>query len=153
MENILIPMIDFVLEQRKNRNQTVPECLNSIFGYADFLKQPLKLEMFVPCDEYGNVLESPYLEGVFHSHSKLPVKLSRVTDKDVEKYEKAKEKVLFDVNFRLIRNRTHYFIIEDSNGVYLRTLKFKTLNTIESVLRFSVEVKLTQSAMKNIYGK
>ena len=31
-------------------------------NYANFLKQLLKLEMFVPCDEDGNVLEKPSAE-------------------------------------------------------------------------------------------
>ena len=28
-------------------------------NYDDFLEQPLKLEMFVPCDEEGDILEEP----------------------------------------------------------------------------------------------
>lgn len=31
--------------------------LAKIYNYCTFLEQPLKLEMFVPCDENGNVLE------------------------------------------------------------------------------------------------
>ena len=30
---------------------------SEICAYANFLNQPLKLEMFVPCDEKGNVIE------------------------------------------------------------------------------------------------
>ena len=35
------------------------EKYRQIFKYAKFLKKPLKLEMFVPCDEDGNILEEP----------------------------------------------------------------------------------------------
>jgi hypothetical protein len=51
----LISMTDFVLEQNNFkvfRNQ-------QILNYANFLKQPLELWMFVPCDENGDVLEEP----------------------------------------------------------------------------------------------
>ena len=54
----LISMTDYVLLQHaesSNQNEFEDKC----FKYATFLKQPLKLEMFVPCDEDGNVLEKP----------------------------------------------------------------------------------------------
>ena len=49
----LISMTDFVLEQSKkimNCELTHLESHHQIVDYANFLKQPLKLEMFVPCD-------------------------------------------------------------------------------------------------------
>lgn len=56
----LISMTDFVLEQYElSRNPTHFE--ENAFNYAQFLKQPLELWMFVPCDEDGNVLEEPSL--------------------------------------------------------------------------------------------
>ena len=51
----LISMTDFVLYCSKNVGH--PRTINSIISYAEFLKQPLKLEMFVACDENGNILE------------------------------------------------------------------------------------------------
>lgn len=50
--------------------------------YAKFLKQPLTLEKFVPCDDEGNVLEEPDIQigGV---------------EKYSGKYQQAKERVLF----------------------------------------------------------
>jgi hypothetical protein len=54
--------------------------------YSKFLKQSLELWMFVPCDEDGNVLEIP-IENQFLS-SKKPY--------DRIKYQKAKERCLFD---------------------------------------------------------
>ena len=56
-------------------------------NFSNFLKQPLTLGMFVPCDENGNVLEEPLL---------LP-------SYELDKYRKAKEKVIFD-GFDIIHN-------------------------------------------------
>ena len=57
-------------------------------SYADFLKQPLKLEMFIPCDENGNVLSEPK-EDDFLYHDKT---LNHVDfSAELEQYEKAKE--------------------------------------------------------------
>ena len=55
-------MTDFVLEQlneENSRTRPIRSVLNALEGYANFLKQPLKLEMFVPCDEDGNILKEP----------------------------------------------------------------------------------------------
>ena len=51
----LIEIIDYIIEQHE-------QCISSTsktYNYAIFLKQPLELWMFVPCDEDGNVLEKP----------------------------------------------------------------------------------------------
>lgn len=116
-------------------------------NYDHFIGQPLKLGMFVPCDEEGNVLEEPkdYDLGL-----KFPY--SNKHSIECEKYQQAKERVLFefDGNLSLIRNKTNFYIIEDKNGVYLRILKNKTKTTIESLLKFSVEITLTETAIKQI---
>ena len=57
----LISMTDFVLEQ--NSKWSCEGALFNIVKYANFLKTPLKLEMFVPCDNNGNVLQEPYFDG------------------------------------------------------------------------------------------
>lgn len=60
MENKLIPMTDFVLSILNNTSpNNFVKGVESIRAYAEFLKQPLALWMFVPCDEDGNVLEQP----------------------------------------------------------------------------------------------
>jgi len=78
---ILISMVDFVLEKNKAEEvtrQSYIECSK----YAIFLKQPLKLGMFVPCDLDGNVLEDA----------------NRSTHTDIEclEYQQAKERCLFE---------------------------------------------------------
>lgn len=95
----LISMTDFVLEQNEIRLEKINkgEIDDSIIAgieadnffafivsnYAKFLKQPLELWMFVPCDENGNVLEKPNagMFGYDHVYSN---------------YDKAKERVLFE---------------------------------------------------------
>ena len=82
-DGFLIPMTDFVLrinEIEKEIDQFFDSWrmkqLRIIENYAKFLKQPLKLEMFVPCDEDGNVLEEPngidtaIETGYFHDYNK-----------------------------------------------------------------------------------
>ena len=84
----LISMTDFVLEQSKkimNCELTHLESHHKIVDYANFLKQPLKLEMFVPCDEDGNILEDVTGQGM------IPYYVEKV-----HRFLTAKEKVLFE---------------------------------------------------------
>jgi hypothetical protein len=88
MENKLISMVDFVLEQSKihicGKNGRI-NFSNKVIKYATFLKQPLKLGMFVPCDEideslnYGEIKQS-VIEGT----------------ETWDIWENAKDRVLFD---------------------------------------------------------
>lgn len=54
-------MVDFVLEESDKiyNKEDANIFASKVNTYASFLKQPLKLGMFVPCDEDGNVLEEP----------------------------------------------------------------------------------------------
>jgi len=57
----LISMVNFVLEQSGIYNTYESELeLKTIRSYANFLKQPLKLEMFVCVDDEGNVLKNEF---------------------------------------------------------------------------------------------
>lgn len=83
----LIKMTDFCLEiLNENSPYNEVEMLTKISNYANFLKQPLTLEMFVPVDEEGNVLEKPKLTVHHEAHFDLD---------EMEIYHKAQEKVLF----------------------------------------------------------
>ena len=88
-------MTDFVLEQSKNApieeyHQVNETFVNKVVNYANFLKQLLKLEMFVPCDENGNVLEEPT-----NYEKRLSNMMTEYND-EVYTYNQAKEKVLFE---------------------------------------------------------
>lgn len=55
----LIEMTDYVLEQWNRAGIEELQKYYNIAKYAYFLKQPLTLGDFIPCDENGNVLEEP----------------------------------------------------------------------------------------------
>ena len=58
----LIGMTDFVLETAfgyGNEFMTAQQFCDKTIKYAEFLKTPLSLGQFVPCDFNGNVLEEP----------------------------------------------------------------------------------------------
>ena len=126
----LISMTDFVLQNQG-------KVLNSELGvlacnYAKFLKQPLKLEMFVTCDENGNVLENPFKEG------------GRPARGVFDKYKKAKEKVLFE-GFTYNSEIESVERIEDGSlwGIDVDDL---VKYTIEDMIQ--CELKLTQISTK-----
>lgn len=69
----LISMTEFVLKESTNKEVSknlsgFSDIVNNkrlsydnILKYANFLKQPLELWMFVPCDENGNIVKKPDL--------------------------------------------------------------------------------------------
>ena len=78
----LVSMVDYVFLCRKDESKDNIRSFWACEKYANFLKQPLKLEMFVPCDDEGNVLLEP-VTGNFGNKEMN------------EQYQKAQEKVLF----------------------------------------------------------
>ena len=125
----LISMTSFVLQ----RDITDIKQRDSIVKYANFLKQPLKLEMFVPCDEDGNVLKEPkrgedYLQypDSFDGNKEWG---------ELYDYQQAKEKVLFvfKLNFYILLMKHH--ILQGRNIEYLANF---------------AELELTESAVKQI---
>jgi hypothetical protein len=100
MENKLIPMVDFVLNQSVNL-PFVTRFANCE-SYAKFLKQPLKLGFFIPCDENDVPLVEPkdyvcFINGI-GGHID-------VTFQEYKLYQQAKERVLFEgfENIELIK--------------------------------------------------
>lgn len=114
----LISMTDFVLEH--DTNQTSARRLSQIIGYAEFLKQNLKLEMFVPC-----------VDGEPFNYSKHG---------NSEQYEQAKEKVLFE-GFKTSLNSESVYLIEDEY------INFEISNKKIETLIYC-DLTLTQNAIK-----
>lgn len=132
----LVSMVDFVLEQRLKHAESFK---SKVYAYANFLKQPLTLGMFVPCDEYGNVLEEPIdtICGV---------------ERYSEKYQQAKERVLFEffevIHIDKVRITIQYeFQQLDYNRIRER---FEYYNTIEDLTGCHLDLTLTPSALKQI---
>ena len=140
----LISMTDFVLQIEKHKPfepfkeavDTYIERFWLINKYANFLKQPLTLGMFVPCDEKWNVLEEPIEQiGGVELYSK--------------RYNEAKESVLFEgfslcdridkedlneKNLCIVCNDVHFSfsILKEKNIEYL---VIENLTLIESAIK------------------
>jgi len=89
----LISTTDFVLEKSKSINH--PRTINVIIDYANFLKQPLELWMFVPCDKGGNVLEEPKGYNYFMQDDENGC-YEGDDESKCREYQQAKERCLFD---------------------------------------------------------
>lgn len=147
----LISMTDFVLEIDKEwENPSKPfsenKALMKICNYATFLKQSLKLEMFVPCDENGNVLDP---SDVFKSCEKGFL------------YGKAKERVLFkgfvfeENQKEALKNNTQLSVSIDTENSFYVTHRLNgkwhtwfNLKTVEDLIKCKIE--LTETATKQI---
>lgn len=91
----LISMTDFVLKQFSKMMKSSQSALlqreiftDPVLNYAKFLKQPLKLEMFVPCDDDGNIISEFYSE----KENKKKLTFTQLSNQ----YKIAKEKVIFN---------------------------------------------------------
>lgn len=146
----LISMTDLVLEQDKISTKSYAFDAK-VVRYANFLKQPLKLWMFVPCDENGNVLEEPERDN-FLTHG-----ICRTDDltKALKQHQQAKERCLFEgfnlieisKNLRIIKNEKldcQVFANQFQNVYYL----CNEFSTIESLIKYNLA--LTPTSIKQI---
>lgn len=135
----LIGMTDFALEQiekLKRSEINILQFRNNIGNYANFLKQPLTLGMFVPCDDDGNVLSETYSEKE-NTKNKTFSQLSN-------EYQIAKSKVLFEIySFELERDNIWYFGINE-----ISLIGFEKIGTIENLTEYNLI--LTQTAQKQL---
>ena len=145
----LMSMTDFILNQKQSESFNEKTFINEelislekIRNYANFLRQPLELEMLIPCDEDGDILDEPEDYEV-----RLPNMMTEYND-EVYRYKQAKEKVLFE-GFEFRRNGGVNFLTinEDTFAFHDFNIKFKYL-TIEFLVQYNLE--LTESAIKQI---
>lgn len=140
-------MTDFVLEQRMTSEEIskpnfydiqthICKYYDKVFSYANFLKQPLTLGMFVPCDLDGNVLEKPCDS----------MQIDGCRDCACREYLKAKERVVFKVEYKIgIYNKKPSIWINRSGAQIIDDFNFLT---IEDLVHWNFE--LTDSAIKQI---
>lgn len=163
----LISMTDFVLqfdkpagyyEDQSDFLHCQVEYMERVMEYAKFLKQPLILGMFIPCDEAGNVMEEP---NEYSKWIKAVVidELNYFSDgwDGCRQYHEAKERVLFEcVQYHDIQpsSNSNYFSlngvkfsIQNNNGSYSLLYGF---DTVEKLLKKVGEINLTESATKKI---
>ena len=129
----LIKMSDYVLEQiekLKNSEINILQFRNNIEAYANFLKKPLTIGMFVACDDEGNVLEDIIGNGMIHNYSEK-----------VKQYQQAKAKVLFEVNFNVIDRKTYKILTLDGKNIWVSWNKSKT---IEDLIPYNLELTYNQ---------
>ena len=153
----LISMTDIVSEQRMTTEEVrssnfydiqthIYKYYDKVFNYANFLKQPLQLGFFVPCDENGNVLEEPT-----NYEKRLSNMMTEYND-EVYTYNQAKEKVLFE-GFEYVK-----FINDGELLPYHRLIKndeyfnvrFLDRNIEDLLTEFEYGIELTPTAIKQI---
>lgn len=151
----LCSMTDFVLEQNKNIQWSDTDNLENIISYAEFLKHPLELWMFVAVGENGNVLGTPKAPHTFASeNSDLYIEK---WNKEKEQYKKAKERCLFK-GFEIIERKCNNssFLFVEYKGIYVfyksTGLDYFVIsnefNTIEDLIKYNSE--LTPTAIKKL---
>ena len=150
-------MTSFVLENAKQPYVEGTK-YKDLVNYAKFLKQPLKLEMFVPCDEDGDILDEPE-----DYELRLPNMMTEYND-EVYTYYQAKEEVLFEgfnLNqkdfsklesiFCLTKECFQITFFTKEKGCFmdnLKTNKTYEIKTIEDLIQYNLQ--LTENAVKQI---
>lgn len=129
----LISMTDFVIQEWEKDLYT-DDFTKIVKNYADFLKQPLKLEMFIPCDDNGNVLEYIIGNGMIHNYSEK-----------VKQYEQSKDKVLFD-GFDIYSNGDLH-----NAFVTFESSRLEIMNVENLITDFQYSFYLTPNAIKRIF--
>ena len=144
-DGFLIQMTDFVNNVSNMENYPSHEkALSWIYNYATFLKKPLKLGYFIPCDENDVPLEEPSnLDRMTAYWADYPI---NETFYKVKKYDEAKQRVLFEgfeydkENDWVTYNEfARFFVSELQNG------KVEDLHEL-----ITEKVKLTKTAKKEI---
>lgn len=143
-------MTDFVLEYKEKYKPWVH--YEMICNYAQFLKQPLTLGMFIACDLEGNVLDFEVYQGYVIIGSTREAKKSKIDRGDIygffiydgSKYQQAKERVLFK-GFEL---HGDIIVYDEQDLIGVDQLHDMTIEILH--LCGGDNIKLTESAIKQI---
>lgn len=144
-------MTDFVLEILDNDvtvSYGIRDKVVEIRNYAKFLKQPLTLGMFIPCDLEGNVLVEPSFSGV--------VEDEQYYGAEMDVYQEAKERVLFEdseiKNEIFIHDIKHYYLVVNNKKIAWNYndewVFYKENNTIEDLITYNFT--LTPNALTKL---
>ena len=139
----LISMTDFILSKESildNDNYKESDnTIDFIFKYANFLKQPLTLGMFVPCDDDVNVLAEPPTREQDYEEDLVDA----VIDK---RYEIAQSKVLFNTDIQYDKHIIHFKSKQTYQRVEYNTLTdrfFFGLKTIEDCIHLHLDLAVS----------
>ena len=163
----LISMTDFVIRKYKdelvhsgeNWRDFLEKYARITKSYADFLKQPLQLGFFVPCDENGNVLEEPKR---WNDYLQFPDSFDGNKEwGELYNYELAIERVLFkgfvfeESQKEALKNNTQLSVSIDTENSFYVTHRLNgkwhtwfNLKTVEDLIKCKIE--LTETATKQI---
>ncbi|MCT4181968.1 hypothetical protein HZP54_18700, partial [Elizabethkingia anophelis] len=164
----LMPLSDFVLKtvHTPNINEAIcweqtEERLQKIYKYTQFLKQPLALCMFVPCDVDGKPLEEcnePNKEDYWDIENDVfNAELYNYNRTKFTNLKKAQSRVLFEgFEIEMSKNRVDIYFSNYNHISYSRiqnnfSSPSKYLTTIEDLIIYS-GLTLTETAIKQIYG-
>ena len=153
-DGFLIPMTNFVNNVGNMENYPSHEnALSWIYNYATFLKKPLKLEMFVPCDDEGNILEEPKIE-----EEDIDEHTTQIFAQYQYDFDKSKEKVLFE-GFKIYDYKLNVFFYLGRRKKLSYDKKRKDFitigllpETVEDLINISSQIKLSQTALNAIFG-
>lgn len=136
----LISMTDFVI-QEKFKPISIIEFADRVCNYAEFLKQPLKLEMFVPCDYEGNILIDPCAED---NDAGTEIEIRQI------EYNNAKSKVIFEGFMYIHAWFGGHIVAKNKNGNC--QISLFDFDCVEELLNEERElnVTLTETALKQI---
>ena len=157
-DGFLIPMTDFVLKYYSDETMDELQILDSINNYANFLKQPLKLEMFVPLDDKGRICHEVIINDEDDLDSERFKKYYETENKE---FENACLKMLFEPNFKVKYSDGDVLIwldttlvigqLQEKQDKFILS-RFRNGETIEDLIGF-VKLKLSQTALDSIFGK
>lgn len=139
----LISMTDFVIQQRSEL--MFKELGKACCKYADFLKRPLKLEMFVPCDYEGNFWKYPPTKEEWEWAQKDSADAEQSYKQKVFHYQQAKNKVLFE-GFEI---EGYYLMYHGFMYSMICELDNKTIESIIDIIPNN-PLQLTTTAIKQI---
>jgi len=143
----LISMVDFINEiGNSTLHESYERDLAKIYNYCTFLEQPLKLEMFVPCDENGDVLEEPE----FHE----PNNESEIGNYDELRYQfqQAKARVIFENTDCIEDNGLKYLKLTDKTHISFYNFKDKFGDKTIEDFSFNYGLIIKDSFVKRILG-
>lgn len=125
-------MTDFVLDEDRFKEDNYTRVLK-ITNYAKFIKQPLHIRMFIPCDKNNEPLRKPMYD---------PANEQYWASAHFE-YEKAKEQILFEGWYLKETYAQH------RNGLAIDDEICKE-NTMEELIMNGYDLYLTPYAIKQI---
>jgi len=158
-------MVDYVIYTYDQTEYSL-DSEQKMFEYANFLKQPISIGMFVPCDLDGNVLEELFKinytslkdtdcnccdnsDYIYVDGNKTPYN-NTLYSEDLRLYRQAKERCLFEgIEYVEAKHESSYSIIRVCKSLStINYPKFWKNYTIEDLVKY--KPKLTATALKQL---